>query len=644
MSSSRTTSIIVIAAAAFLSAGAEAQAQGMLEGIVIESAGLAPVEADKAGSSYTVITGEEMQRRQIVHAADALRSVPGVNVSQAGSSGSLTQVRIRGAEGNHTKVLIDGVEVGTMDEGGFDFSTLLAADIERIEVLRGPQSGVYGANALAGVINIISKKGTGAPSVSISGEGGSMNTRALTANASGGSERGYLSVTASRRQTDGFNIATSGSEKDGSEQQNIFARGGVALTDNFRVDAMLRHQTNTANIDADRNGDGIVDDVRNYVDTRRQTLARVSAELDTFDKHWSHKVFADYFKDAFKDELKGDPFGLYTNEGQRGHWGYESRINFETPAFLQAKHTITGLVERKNESFEFASAFSEGAAKRQQTGFAAEYRVELLNRLTLTGNVRHDDNSTFADADTWRGAAAYTVPDWGTRFHASYGKGIKNPDFFELYGYTLSFHGNPNLKPEESLGWDAGVEQKFWDGKIVTDVTYFEADLTDNITGAGLSVVNLAGKSQRQGIETQITLKPAAGLSITGSYTYTDTRDPEGQQEIRRPRHSGGLNAAYTFADGRATISGGAMYNGEMKDERVFWWPLPVQRVTLGDYWLLNAAASYKLDERFTVFGRVENLLDQKYQEVFSYNGAPLAAYAGVKMTFQADAPLDPVK
>ncbi len=614
----------------------------MLEGIVIESAGLAPVEADKAGSSYTVITGEEMQQRQIVHAADALRSIPGVNVSQAGSSGSLSQVRVRGAEANHTKVLIDGVEVGSMDEGGFDFSTLLAADIERIEVLRGPQSGVYGANALAGVINIVSKKGTSAPSVSISGEGGSMNTRAVTANASGGSERGYLSVSASRRETDGFNIATSGNEKDGSEQQNIFARGGVAVTDNFRVDAMLRHQTNVAAIDGDRDGDGIVDDVRNFKDTRKQTLARVSADLDTFDKHWSHKVFADYFKDGYQD---ADPdYGLYSNEGRRGHWGYQSQINFDTPALLQAKHTLTGLIERKNENFEFSSAYSTGTAKREQSGYAAEYRIELFNRLTLTGNIRHDDNTSFADADTWRTSAAYSVPDWGTRFHGSYGKGIKNPNFFELYGRTLTFHGNPNLTPEESLGWDAGVEQKFWDGKIIADVTYFEAELTDKITGYGQTVVNLTGKSPRQGIETQITLKPAAGFSVTGSYTYTDASDPGGQPEIRRPRHSAGLNAAYTFADGRATVSGGAMYNGEMKDERYFWQSPPYPRVTLGDYWLVSAAASYKLDEHFTVFGRVENLLDQKYQEVFSYNSAPLAAYAGVKMTFQADAPLDPVK
>jgi vitamin B12 transporter len=410
MSSTNTTLYAVLAAAAVLSAAPPAHAEAQLEGIVIESAGLAPVEADKAGSSYTVITGEEMQQRQIAHAADALRTITGVNVSQSGSSGSLSQVRIRGAEANHTKVLIDGVEVGTMDEGGFDFSTLLAADIERIEVLRGPQSGVYGANALAGVINIISKKGTGAPSVSISAEGGSMNTRAVTANASGSSEHGYLSVTGSKRQTDGFNIATNGSEKDGSEQQTIFARGGLAVRDNFRVDAMLRHQTNTASIDGDRNGDGIADDVRNLIDTRKQTLARVSAELDTFGKHWSHKVFGDYFKDGYQD---ADPdYGLYSNEGRRRHWGYQSQINFDTPAFFQAKHTLTGLVEHKNEDFEFSSAYSTGNAKREQTGYAAEYRTELFNRLTLTGNIRHDDNTSFADADTWRTSAAYSLPDW----------------------------------------------------------------------------------------------------------------------------------------------------------------------------------------------------------------------------------------
>ena len=246
-----------------------------LEGILIEGGTLSgePTDAATLGSATTVITGEELERRQIRHAADALRTVPGLAVGRTGGVGGFTQVRVRGAEGNQVKVIIDGVEVNSLDFGEFDFATLLATDIKRIEVIRGPQSGIYGANALAGVINISTKKGTQVPKVSAQVEGGSLGTYGVSANASGAGEFGYLSVSAAKRETDGFNIARSGSEDDGSEQKTIFARAGFTPTDDFRIDVMGRYQENDTETDS---SDPPVD-TPSVISLREQTLARVSA-------------------------------------------------------------------------------------------------------------------------------------------------------------------------------------------------------------------------------------------------------------------------------------------------------------------------------------------------------------------------------
>jgi len=643
----RSNALLLSSAIAALMAGvaspAHAQVEPVqLEGIIIEGGTLSgePTDAATLGSATTVITGEELERRQIRHAAGALRTVPGVAVSRSGGVGTITQVRVRGAEGNQVKVIIDGVEVNSPSGGDFAFETLLAENIERIEVIRGPQSGIYGANALAGVINIVTRKGTREPQVSARVEGGSFNTYGVSANASGAGELGYLSVSAAQRETDGFNIARTGSEEDGSEQKTIFARAGFAPTDYFRIDAMGRYQSNDAEIDG-FSGGILVDETGSF-SLREQRLGAISAQLDLFDKRWSHKVFANYFD----DEL--NPF---FNLGERSRYGYQSTAKFVTSDGVRAEHTFVGLIEQTDETFQTVS-FLSGAdvdRSRSNTGYAAEYRGNFADAVYLTANIRHDDKDQFEDASTYRLAGAYVVHSTGTRFHASYGKGIKDPDFFQQFGSTLDFQGNPDLTPEQSVGWDAGVEQKFLDGRATVDVTYFQTDLTDKIEtsggfGAPFSVENADGVSERRGVEFTVSAQLTSDLVLTGSYTYTDATDADGDEEVRRPPHSGSLGVRYTSPDGRAKLTADAIYNGEMKDlDFSPPFPSPPNIVTLDDYLLVNVAGSYKLDDNFEVFGRVENLLDQDYEEVFGYSTAPISAYGGLRVTLgEADAPLEP--
>jgi vitamin B12 transporter len=462
-------------------------------------------------------------------------------------------------------------------------------------------------------------------------------------------------VTAARSETDGFNIARSGREADGSEQTNFSARGGLTPSESFRVDVSLRYQKNRADIDQDLDFDGLLDDSDGDVDRREQRIARISAELDTLDKRWTHKVFADYLEDDFSsssDIQSSDS----TNLGERRHFGYQTSFVFSTPDILAAQHRLTGLVEHKDESFSsaFISPFfsATGDAERKQTGFVAEYQGRFLENLALTGNIRRDLNDSFDDATTYRVAAAYTIPAWDAKLHASYGKGITNPTFFEQFGFGSDFRGNPNLKPEEATGWDIGVEKRWLGGRLIADVTYFNANLQDEIAltsipdGSGgfvSTVINQAGESDRQGVEVSLTAIPVAGLALTGSYTYTDSEDPDGFQEIRRPKHAAALNIGYEFAGGKARIDAGLFYNGDRKDT-IFGGFGPFPTTVLDEYLLVNLAASYKLDERITLFGRVQNLLDADYEEVFGFSGAPAVAYAGLKLSFADELPLEPAK
>jgi len=653
----RTTTAALFGTAAPMLLAGDVLAQEVveLEGIVIESAGLSPQDAATLGSASTVITGEELERRQIRHAGEALRTVPGLALSRSGGVGSQTQVRIRGAEANQVKVLIDGVPVNSLSAGDFQFDTLLAADIARIEVIRGPQSGVYGANALAGVINIVTRKGAREPRVSTTVEGGSLATYGISANASGASDHAYLSLSAAKRKTDGFNIARGGTENDGSKQKTIFARAGVSPTDYFRIDVMGRYQENDAEIDTfnavfdpETNttfDDGILDDIAGLSNLREQTLARISAELDLFDKQWSHKVFADYFADDFFS--RQDRATTFSNFGDRRRIGYLSTLRLNSDFGLPASHVFVGLVEQIDESFESGAT----TAKRGNTGFAGEYKGAFAERFFFTGNLRYDDKDSFDDATTYRLAAAYLLPGRQTRFHGSYGKGITDPTFFEQFGFTLNFQGNPDLKPEESVGWDVGVEQKFFDGLLTTDVTYFEATLSDEIVGSGRSVINQTGESERRGVEVTLSAQLMATLTMTGTYTYTEATDPDGTQEIRRPRHAASFGANYSFDAGRGQFGLTAIYNGEMKDDQIggtfdldtfAFTPFSITR-TLDDYVLINIAGSYELDDNFEVFGRVENLLDADYEEVFGFSSAPITAYAGVKLTLgETSSPLEP--
>ncbi|MEM9355288.1 MAG: TonB-dependent receptor [Pseudomonadota bacterium] len=633
---------MVMASASNLAVPDHADAQVALEGIVIESGTLSGerIDATTLGNATTVITGEELERRQFRNVAEALRSVAGLDVSRTGGIGGLTNIRIRGGETKHVLVLIDGVEVNLVDFGAFDFSILSAEDVERIEIIRGPQSGLYGANALSGVVNIITRKGADRPTAKASAEGGSLDTGNFTAGlAIGNAETGYLNVTGVRNKTDGFNFSQAGFEDDASIRESVIAKVGGRISPFFRIDLMGRYQSNDADIDSDTDFDGRVDDLTNGVNMREQGLGRVDATIDLFNGRWQQKFSGDVFQDTFDNETPG--FSS-TNDTGRQRAMYLSTFRFGDASPTGLHHVLSGLIEFERETFQQTSDFGFGSSTtpertRTQKGYALEYKGNYLNQFFLTANVRYDDSNRFEDFSSYRISGAYKLNSTGTRFHASVGTGRVSPNFFQQFGFTLDFVGNPDLGPEESFGWDVGIEQAFWQRRGSIDITYFNNNLTNEITGVGNTVVNQPGTSERQGIELTLGLTPIPGVSVAATYTYLDATDPDGRVEIRRPKHSASLNFGYRFMEERASLNLGLVYNGEMEDDD--FGAFPAARVLLDEYTLVRLAGSYQLNENLQMFGRIENLLDADYEEVFSYSSQPFTAYVGVKVKFHPDLP-----
>ncbi len=645
----------LVSAAVALLPGRPAEAQPIeLPGIFIEGATLAAppptapsgpagpadgvggIPAREIGSAVTVVTGEQLRAQQIRNAADALRGLPGVSVSQTGGGAGLTQIRIRGAEANHTLVLIDGIDASDPSGNEFDWSNLLAEDIERIEVIRGAQSGIYGSKAIGGVINIITKGGQGPLTLTARAEAGGYGTSDVAARASGGTDRFWLSVGANYREQNDFNWDPWGSEDDSWRHSTFQVKGGVTLMQGMMLDFFARRSDRFAHTDADFFAPRPQTPFSSAIDTpdtadQQTFLGGVNLRWDMLGGALTHVVKAN----RNDSDLESFTFGsVSTNDSVVDTLSYLATYRFEASQLLQSKHSISGFIEKKDEEFTPTSLFTDGLTrKRGHVATVAEYRVGFYDRLFVGGSIRRDDNDEFADFTTWNVNASLNIPEIGLRPHASTGTGVALPGMFEQFGSILgTFVGNPNLVPEESESWDAGVEFTLLGGRALLDVTYFNANLTNEIDGFGNTLFNQFGESKRSGVEVAGRIVVLPGVSLGGSYTYLDATEPNGQQEDRRPKHTGRADLNYSFDAGRGNLNVAAIYNGANPYVDLVSFDL----VTLDPYWLVNVAASYRLTPEWEVFGRVENALDERYEELLGYNTLGLTAYAGVKFTYTA--------
>ncbi len=635
---------LTVAVAAVIGAGAAGAQEPIVLDELLVTGGRTPIGIAETGRAFTVITGEELERRGTRYVADALRQVPGVAVGRTGSVGGLTQVRLRGAEANQILVLIDGVEVAPAGNGEVDFGSLVVADIERIEVIRGPQSALYGSNAAAGVISIVTRRGPrGRTTLRATAEGGSDGTAFASAFAGGGGQTWDAGFSAAMRYTDGFNVATGSGDRDGERDgdRNITLNGKARwdITPDIEVGGVFRVVDRESDSDdqlfpfpADETSGLVVDS--NDVNDATDISLGVFGRYEMLDDALVHELGFE-FTDNRSDSLS-DGESTFLSESQRFKGRYQASFGFETG---EVGHLVTGLAEIEEETNETSTGFDES---RTLFGIAGEYRGSFRG-LDLQTSLRNDFNDEFEDAFTYSVAASYRVAQTGTRLHGSVGRGVTNPTFFEQFGFSPDFFiGNPDLTPERTFQWDIGIEQTLLDGRLIFDATYFRGKVTDEIVSgfneeAGLTTsVNADGESPRQGVELALTAFPLEGLSVTASYTYTLAQEGStDRREVRRAKHLAGLDVNYAFLEDRANLNFNAAYNGDQGDFDFSTGFFPVQPiVTLDSFLLLSVQGSYAVTENVELYARVENASSADYQEVLNFETQSVAGFAGVRLRF----------
>lgn len=600
--------------------------------IVVSATGV-ETPADQIANSVTVITGKDMERDQRRTVPDALATVPGLNVVQAGGPGGTASIFMRGTNANHTKIFIDGIDVS--DPSGpnrvFDLGQLLTSDIDRIEVLRGPQSGLYGADALGGVISIITKKGEGPPRVTGTIEGGSHGTFNQTAGLSGGQDRISYAFNVAHFQATNMPVTPiellpPGQKAIGNWYDNMTysTKLGVNVTDNFTVNVTARYTDATLRFTGDAfDGTSFVPAAAQSTQQVRQIFTRTEGVWSLLDGR-----FTNYFGVNYTSHwsFNNDPnSGSSVNTGERVKYDWRGVVN------LMPGQTLVMGAEHETEQLNTSSVFAENANKATYIQLLSEFD----KRLFIVSNVRFDDNDRFGNHMTWRVAPAYIIPGTETKLKASYGTAFKAPTLSQLFVDFPSFFffANPNLKPEESTGYDAGFEQPIGD-RFRFGATYFHNDITNLInivsdTTTFTSTYANIGKAETEGVETFAALTVTDNFRLRGDYTYTRAIDKStGLQLQRRPRDKASLMAIWKPM-APLTVSATVLYTGSFIDvSRDFL----IQNLTAPGYTVVNLAADYVVNDQLKIFGRIDNLFDKRYQNPTGFLQPGFGIFGGIRV------------
>ncbi|MGI9329742.1 MAG: TonB-dependent receptor plug domain-containing protein [Gammaproteobacteria bacterium] len=610
-----------------------------------------PQPVTKLSSSVSVIQREQIEERKAVFVTDYLQDLPGVAVSRAGAFGTQTQVRVRGAEANHALVVIDGVEVNDPAGGDeFSFEQLTSWEVENIEVIRGPQSALWGSDAMAGVINITTRRAQDEFSAGAFGETGSFDTRFFGGHLGTNFGRGSVDFSASSYDTDGENISRSGNEEDGFENLAATLQANIEATDQLELSMFSRFSDGTSEFDSTANT-GLPEDAPLESDIKLFIL-RTTAELGLLEDRWTQLAQFTYVKsdrDNKDPRAATDPFLDEPVDYEAARYGFQFQTSYDFNATAETNRLTLAVDHQRDEYEQKGDLFFGSPVGQNQemdnTGIVAEYLLEPLDNLNLSGSLRYDDNSDFKDETTWRLGGTLRFDATGTRLRATAGKGQKSPTFTERFGFFPgSFIGNPDLRPEESLGFDVGLVQDMFGGRAQATVSYFRdrvedeiASVFDPVAGASTSI-NLDGNSRRQGVETSLQASLPADIDARASYTYTNAKQPDAnnggnRREIRRPRQMAALNLNYDFLNDRADVNLNVSYTGKQKDD-VFRASngFAEERLTLDDYTLVDITASFEVTEEFSVYARAENLFDEDYENIFGYKTPGQGYYAGLRM------------
>jgi vitamin B12 transporter len=591
--------------------------------IVITATGV-PQTPETIGQAVTVIDRQTIEQRQTVALSDLLATTPGVTVSRNGGLGALTAVRIRGAEDSQTLTLIDGVRVNDPSSpgGAFDFASLLAGSIDRVEVLRGPNSVPWGSQAIGGVVNVTTMQ----PGYGLQARGnveyGSDNTVFANGGVSGKSGIIAASLNAGYLKTDGISTAASGTEPDGYRQFGATGRVQIAFTDNISLD--LRGYYAHSKVDID--GFAFVPpylpvDDAEYGKTQ-ELYGYAGLNADFLNGRFHNRIaftIADINRDNYDPSFSTTtPSFLARGRSERYQYQGDFQVIDQVRLVAGAEHETT----RFNDGSLFKS--------RGVTSFYGEAILSPIDRLTITGGVRYDDDSAFGGHTTWGANAVYTLPT-ETTIRASYAEGFKAPTLYQLYGpFGL---GNPGLKPETARSYDIGIEQKLIGNSVSASATWFHRDTTNQIDyDQGTFRYGNIDRARAEGVEIALNMRPSSTLTLSASYSFIDAKNRApadvdfGNDLARRPHQSVSASIDWKTPIGLG-VGATVLTVGDSFDDAA-------NLNRLDGYAVVGLRADFPIGDKFSIYGRVDNLFDEKYTVVRGYNTPGRAAYGGIRLKF----------
>lgn len=605
--------LFLYASAALLPAVAHAQADD--DRIVVVASGVEQ-EAETTGRSITVLDRDLIEARQTVSLSDLLATTPGVSSTRNGGPGGVTAVRIRGAEDAQTLVLIDGVRANdpSAPAGAFDFGNLLTGAVQHVEILRGPNSVIWGSQALGGVVNVVTQKPVDGIEARANAEYGYADQVSANAAIAAGNDTVQGALTGGYFRTDGISQAATGTEADGYRQYNASGRLRVEFAPGFGAD--LRGYYANSRLELD----GFPAPTFAFADTAEYSTAKelygyagLFANFGGLENRVAFTI-ADINRDGY-DPAPGafTPHYLYRGRSER----YEYRGD----AKLVDQVRVTFGAERENLRFYDGS----DTYRADITSFYGQAIVTPVEAVTLTAGIRNDDHSRFGAHTSW-GASAAVKPFENTLLRASYGEGFKAPTLYQLFA---PFYGTDTLQPETAKSWEAGIEQSALAGAARLAVTYFHRDTRNQIDFdlVSFTYANIA-RTRAEGVEVELALKPVDALTVTANYTYTDAENRsagfEGNQLARRPQDTASFSADYRLPFGLSLGGTVTIVGDSFNDQGNF--------TRLDGFALGSIRAEMPIGDRFAIYGRVENLTDEKYETVSGYGTYGRAAYAGVRL------------
>lgn len=573
---------------------------------------------EETTSDVIVIKREDIEKMNVQFVPDVLRKIPELTLRQNGGTGKLATVFLRGGKPTQTLVMIDGVKVKSTTTGDFDFSGISVDDIERIEIVKGPQSTLYGSEAMAGVINIITKKGKGKPKIDLSFESGSYGTYKTSMSVSGGNKNLDYRLTTSYFYTDGISAAKAGTERDGYKNASVSGKFGFRPSEKFELELTGRYYYDRSELDFGISTDGSTStDDPNYIQRGNHYILSGKGKF-YLANIWEQILTISTVKDILKSR---DPDDL---------WGYRSSdittgidsINWQHNFYISDAFTFTGGMEfrkEKGKSIEIPTNKLRFDKSIDNKAFYLNNKLKLFNEsLVLNAGLRYDDYETFGNKVTYRVGAMYNIKPLELRIKSNYGTGFRAPTFNELFWPN---YGNPDLKPEKTVSWEVGIEKAFFDKNLVLNLTYFNQKYRDLIST--WPVINI-DKAEIQGIEVNATLRITDKVNIKGGYTYLDTEDKStGQRLPFIPKDKLNLSAEFSTKD--ISVIADYTFVSKRYDKNA--------KRNLSSYSLVNLSSNYKATKDITLFVRIENLFDEDYEEVGNYGTPGFSIFGGMKIS-----------